>query len=196
MTPLGPDALSLSLSDSDVYAGETPTLTASINDTRFNNNYGNEPVQSISQAEYYIDTPPWLPGAVAIPMTATDGSFNSNIENVAATISTSGLSQGRHTLFVRGLDQAGNWGAFSAIFLTVEYSDNNPPVADDLTLTLDEDSSRGVTLTGSDPDGDPITFCCCFTWNGQLTGTAPELIYTLDCNFNEPTLRYVAKLRA
>ena len=194
MTPLGPDALSLSLSDSDVYAGETPTLTASINDTRFNNNYGNEPVQSISQAEYYIDTPPWLPGAVAIPMTATDGSFNSNIENVAATISTSGLSQGRHTLFVRGLDQAGNWGAFSAIFLTVEYSDNNPPVADDLTLTLDEDSSRGVTLTGSDPDGDPITFTVVASpGHGQLTGTAPELIYTPDADYNgTDTFRYIA----
>lgn len=194
MTPLGPDALSLSLSDSVVYAGETPTLTATINDTRFNQNYGTEPVQSISQAEYYIDTPPWLDGAVAIPMAATDGSFNNNVENVTATIGTSGLSQGRHTLYVRGLDQGGNWGAFSAIFLTVEYSDNNAPVADDLTVTLDEDSSWGITLTGSDPDDDPITFAVVAEPQyGELTGTTPELIYTPDANFNgTDSFTYVA----
>lgn len=193
-TPLGPDALSLSLSDDVVYAGETPTLTATVNDTRFNQNYGTEPVQSISQAEYYIDTPPWLDGAVAIPMAATDGSFNNNVENVTATIGTSGLSQGRHTLYVRGLDQGGNWGAFSAIFLTVEYSDNNAPVADDLTVTLDEDSSWGITLTGSDPDDDPITFAVVAEPQyGELTGTTPELIYTPDANFNgTDSFTYVA----
>jgi len=194
MTPLGPDALSLALTDSVVFAGETPTLTATINDTRFNQNYGSEPVQPITGAEYYIDTPPWLPGAVAIPMLAVDGSFNTTVENVSAIVDTNGLSQGRHTLFVRGLDQGGNWGAFSAIFLTVEYSDNNPPVADDLTLTLDEDSFWGITLSGSDPDGDPITFTVVTTpQHGELTGTAPDLVYTPDANYNgTDTFTYVA----
>ena len=194
MTPLGPDALTLALTDGVVFAGETPTLTATINDTRFNNNYGSEPVQPITGAEYYIDTPPWLPGAVAIPMLAVDGTFNTTVENVSAIIDTNGLSQGRHTLYVRGLDQGGNWGAFSAIFLTVEYSDNNPPLADDLTVTLDEDSSRGITLIGSDPDGEPVTFAVVTgPEHGELTGTAPELIYTPDADYNgTDTFTYVA----
>lgn len=194
MTPLGPDALTLALTDSVVFAEETPTLTATINDTRFNNNYGSEPVQPITGAEYYIDTPPWLPGAVAIPMLAVDGTFNTTVENVRAIVDTNGLSQGRHTLYVRGLDQGGNWGAFSAIFLTVEYSDNNPPVADDLTVTLDEDSSWGITLTGSDPDGDPVTFAVVTgPAHGELTGTAPVFVYTPDANYNgTDTFTYVA----
>ncbi len=193
MTPLGPDAISLALTDGVVFAGETPTLTATINDTRYNQNYGSEPVQIITQAQYYIDTPPWMPGAVANPMTATDG-FNSNIENVTATINTSGLSQGRHTLFVRGLDQGGNWGALSAIFLTVEFSDNNPPSANDLSVTVNEDDSQFITLSGSDPDGDPITFAVVTPpAHGSLTGTAPQLTYTPDANYNgTDTFTYVA----
>src|SRR5690606_9251762 len=112
LTPAGPDSLNISLSDNVVFQGENPILSATVNDSRFNNINGSEPVQSISQAEYYVDMPPWLAGAVAIPMTAADGSFNSSVENVIATINTSGLSQGRHILYVRGLDRDGNWGAF------------------------------------------------------------------------------------
>ena len=194
MTSLGPDALSLMLSADSVYAGETPALTATINDTRYEQGYGAEPVQNISQAEYYIDTPPWMDGAVAIPMAAADGAFNSNVENVTALINTSGLSQGRHIIFVRGLDQAGNWGAFSAIFLVVEHSDNNPPVADDLTLTVKEDYNWGVMLSGTDPDGDPLTFRVVDPpAHGALSGTIPNLLYTPYPDYNgADSFTYVA----
>ena len=52
-------------------------------------------------------------------MAAADGTFNSTIENVVATVNTTGLSGGRHIVFVRGKDAANNWGAFSAAFLEV-----------------------------------------------------------------------------
>ena len=36
---------------------------------------------------------------------------------------------------------------------------NIPPVADDLSVSLDEDTSTAITLTGSDPDsGDTLTY--------------------------------------
>ena len=117
MTSLGPDALSLALSNSSVSIGTSVALTATINDTRYRGTV--EPTQNISSAEYYIDTPPWVIGAVANSMTASDGSFNTKTEGVTANINTSSLNQGRHILFVRGLDTSGNWGAVSAIFLTV-----------------------------------------------------------------------------
>jgi len=110
MTPAGPDAINLALSESEVIVGQNPTLSATINDTRYSGRNGSEPTQAINQAEYYIDTPPWVSGATAIPMAATDGSFNSSTEAVTAFVNTSGLTQGRHTLFIRGKDQAGNWG--------------------------------------------------------------------------------------
>jgi len=118
MTPLGPDALSLTVSPSSVASGEPVTLSATINDTRYRQTNGTEPTQAIAAAEYYIDTPPWQ-GGTANVMSASDGSFNSTSEDVTGTVETTTLSAGKHILFVRGQDAAGNWGAFSAIFLDV-----------------------------------------------------------------------------
>ena len=194
MTPSGPDAINLTLSAAEVIVGQNPTLTATITDTRYSARNGTEPTQAINQAEYYIDTPPWMSGASALPMAATDGSFNSTTENVTATINTTGLSQGRHILFLRGKDQNGNWGAVSAIFLTVLRSDNIPPIADDLSITTNEDTASAVTLTGSDGDGDPLTFrVTAAPAHGALSGTAPNLTYTPAANFyGSDSFQYVA----
>jgi hypothetical protein len=117
-TPSGPDTYNLSLSDSPVPAGTLVTLSGTINDTRYNNSNGTEPTQDVAAAEYYVDTPPWITGSTAIAMFASDGSFDSKTEDVEATINTTGLSDGKHIIFVRGQDVNGNWGAFSAIFLS------------------------------------------------------------------------------
>ncbi len=120
LTPAGPDALSVAAAPGTITVGDPVVLTATINDTRFNNNYGAEPAQAIVAAEYTVDTPPWQPGAVAYPMAAADGNFNSTVENVTATISSGCLTPGRHTVFVRGKDASGAWGAVSAAFLQVQ----------------------------------------------------------------------------
>ncbi len=116
MTPAGPDALTVTATPATVTPGQAVNLTATINDTRFNNSNGAEPTQAIAAAEYYIDTPPWGVGAVAYPMAAADGTFNSTIENVVATVNTTGLGGGRHIVFVRGKDAANNWGAIQRSF--------------------------------------------------------------------------------
>lgn len=194
MTPSGPDAINLALSEAEVIVGQNPTLSATINDTRYSSRNGSEPVQTISQAEYYIDTPPWISGATAIPMAAADGSFNSSMEAVTTVVATSGLTQGRHTLFIRGKDQAGNWGAVSAIFLTVLRSDNQPPDANDLSITTNEDVPINLTLSGSDGDGDPLTFrVTAAPAHGALSGIAPTLTYTPAANyFGTDSFMYVA----
>ena len=69
--------------------------------------------QVITAAEVYVDVPPWRPGAVAIPLAAEDGSFNSSVEYVTGNI-RSGV--GRHILYIRGRDALGNWGPVSAVF--------------------------------------------------------------------------------
>ena len=64
MTPAGPDAHGLSLSDGATAPGVPPgtpvTLQATINDTRYNNSNGTEPTQNVAAAEVYVDTPPWV----------------------------------------------------------------------------------------------------------------------------------------
>jgi hypothetical protein len=125
-TPAGPETVSVALSAGattpGVPAGTVVTLTASLNDTRYNNSNGTEPSQAVAAAEYYVDTPPWRAGAVAVPMSASDGSFNTSVEGATASVNTTGFASGRHILYVRGRDASGNWGAFSASFLYVSGS--------------------------------------------------------------------------
>ena len=122
ITPAGPDTLDVTLSANTASIGTSVTLTATLNDTRFNSRNGTEATQSIIAAEYYLDTPPWDNTSVseAFPMSASDLAFDSAIEGVSAQLDTSTLSPGRHTIFVRGQDSDENWGAVSAIFLEIE----------------------------------------------------------------------------
>ncbi len=119
LTPAGPDTLNVAVAPVLVTAGDPVNLSATANDTRFNNSNGTEPTQAIAAAEYYIDVPPWQVGAVAHAMAAADGAFNSTIEGVVATINTTGLTGGRHMVFVRARDAANSWGAISAAFLYI-----------------------------------------------------------------------------
>ena len=62
---------------------------------------------------------------------------------------------------------------------------NRPPVADSQNVTTDEDAAVSFTLTGSDPDDDPITFqVASGPSNGTISGTLPNLIYSPNANFN------------
>jgi carboxypeptidase T len=187
LTPAGPDALSLALSSGEVPAGTPVTLSATINDTRYNNTNGTEPTQNIAAAEYYVDLPPWVTGATAYSMAASDGSFDAKAEAVTAMVDTTGWSTGQHILFVRGQDAAGNWGAFSSIFLTTTGPANQPPTADPQSLTTAEDTALAITLTGSDPEGDPLTFAVqSGPGHGALSGTAPDLTYTPAADYSGP----------
>ena len=61
---------------------------------------------------------------------------------------------------------------------------NESPVADDQSVSTNEDTSIAVTLTGSDPDGDPITFVILTEpMYGSLSGEAPDLTYTPNSNY-------------
>ena len=108
----GPDALALSVALATVRAGAPVTLTALINDSATGG-------QAIAAAEYAIDVP-WWDGGETWPMAAVDGNLDAPVEEVAATIETAGWAPGRHTIWVRGRDAAGNWGPPSAVWVEVE----------------------------------------------------------------------------
>ena len=56
---------------------------------------------------------------------------------------------------------------------------NHAPTANDLSLTTAFQTAVAANLTGSDPDGDALTFSVVSnTTHGNLTGTAPALTYT------------------
>ena len=154
LNPAGPDTLNVSVTPTSTLAGATISLTATADDTRYNNSNGVEPTQNISAARYSIDVPSWVAGAVTYPLSATDGTFNNPIESLQATVNLSGLSAGRHIIFVESQDAAGNWGSPTAVFVwitlvpnsaivgTVHAQDTGSPIGGaDVRATL------GTTLT-------------------------------------------------
>jgi hypothetical protein len=132
LTPTGPDALGLSVLPRAVTAGTPVQLTATIDDTRYDHSMGFEPVQSIAAAAFYVDTPPWITATVPVThsLLATDGRFDEAVEEVQASLDTTGLSEGRHIIFVRGQDADAGWGAFSTVFIDIKFQSYLPVVAE------------------------------------------------------------------
>jgi acid phosphatase type 7 len=61
---------------------------------------------------------------------------------------------------------------------------NDPPVADSQSVITDEDTPVSITLTGSDPENDPLSYAITsLPANGTLSGTAPSLTYTPAADF-------------
>ena len=129
MDPKGPEALNVAVSPTTVDAGDIITLTATLDDSRYDSNgHGNEPVQTIQAARYTIDTPSWK-GGITHAMQAADGAFDTSSEDVIVTIDTTSMTRGRHLIFVEGQDADGNWGVPTAVFLEVNAPCNatQPP---------------------------------------------------------------------
>ncbi len=159
LLPGGPEVLGLALSDNNINPGDPVTLSGTADDTRYSANNGTEPTHNIAAAEYYIDTPPWLPGAVAHPMSPSDGSFNTKTEGITAALDTGGLSNGQHTLFVRSQDIDGDWGVVSAIFLYVGGGPANP-IIEGYVRDADTGAPLAATVTANglyQADTDPLT---------------------------------------
>lgn len=124
--PFGPDAVEISATPDLIVAGDTVRIAARIDDSRLNRTpqpqAGAPPppsTQNIASARAYVDTLPWAVGAAAQVMTASDGSFSSGSENVQLDLATSGLSSGRHLVYVQGIDSSGDAGPPNAVFVEV-----------------------------------------------------------------------------
>ncbi len=120
--PSGPDAIDPQVTVTP--DGLTATVTATIDDTRYST--PSEPRQPIDTAELYLDAPPW-DGGLPMTMSPADGGFDETIEPVELTVDLTGVGSGRHLVYLRGRDAAGNWGAFSARFVDI---DSQPVFAD------------------------------------------------------------------
>jgi uncharacterized protein (TIGR03437 family) len=62
---------------------------------------------------------------------------------------------------------------------------NRAPIALNQSVTLDEDTTKAITLTASDPENLPLTFTILQPpQHGTLTGTPPNVTYNPLANFN------------
>ncbi len=61
---------------------------------------------------------------------------------------------------------------------------NTPPLASDMSLSVNEDESVEFTLSASDEDGDPIYYFASWEQGGYLTGDVPTVTYYPEPNFS------------
>ena len=82
--------------------------------------------------------------------------------------------------------QRGGWsGTGWAQFYAVSVQSNVfPPVAEDLALSTEADTSLPLTLLATDGNNDPLNYTALTPANGTLNGTAPNLVYTPNSGFS------------
>jgi hypothetical protein len=71
----------------------------------------------IAEAEYFIGS--LGVAGTGIPMSASDGAFDSSAERVTASVPIENLATGSHMLYVHGMDSQGNWGNATSVVLDV-----------------------------------------------------------------------------
>jgi carboxypeptidase T len=150
LLPGGPDVHALGLIDPGaVPAGYGATLQGTATDLRFNQSNGSEPVHAITAASAYIGIPPWQPGAVAIPLAAADGAFDSPTEALTGSLPTGALEPGRHLVYVQAQDASGQDGPVAALFVDV----GPPAIALSVMRGQFRNTNRVVTLAWSGAPG-------------------------------------------
>ena len=110
----GPVTSGVSASPNPTGGATSVTLTATATDPP----NGADPPSNIAAAEWFDGADPGV--GLATPMAATDSSFDSSSEGLTAAIDVTGWTVGNHTLSVRALDAAGNWGAVANAVLDVQ----------------------------------------------------------------------------
>lgn len=97
---------------------------------------------NVVAAEYYVDA-----GTIA---TSMSGSFGSVQVTVTGSLAVGTLASGNHTIYVRGRDALGNWGARGSAVLSI---DTAGPATSGLVLApAATRGTAGVTLTGTGSD--------------------------------------------
>jgi hypothetical protein len=95
--------------------------------------------------------------------------------------SMTNLPAGTYYWSVQAID---NSFAGSAFAPEMSFVRGSAPQANPQLLVLSEDTSQPITLTGSDPDGRPLTFSILTApAHGVLSGSAPNLLYRPVTNY-------------
>ncbi len=135
----GPIVTAIDVNPSPTEGAPLADLTATISDEMMG-------MSNVSVAECFVDSDPGV--GKGTPMSAVDGSLDSVVEGVDYLIDVSGITEGLHTLFVRGMDSSGNWGSPASVSLNVTHADTVPPLpASDVTAGLEGASLQDLNVS-------------------------------------------------
>ncbi|GAB2591226.1 Ig-like domain-containing protein [Microlunatus antarcticus] len=74
----------------------------------------------------------------------------------------------------------------ASVSITVGVDPNRAPVVEDVPVTTAFETSLPVSLAGTDPDGDPLTYTTGTPAHGTLTGTGTQRTYTPAAGYSGP----------
>lgn len=115
----GPTVENLPSAPVEVAMNGTFSVQGLATDLNFYQNNGTEATHNITSVQAYVGTPPWAGGASAVSMAPQDGQFNAKSENFTGQLSASGLTGGKHLVWVTATDADGITGVPSAFFIDV-----------------------------------------------------------------------------
>ncbi|MBT8101519.1 MAG: tandem-95 repeat protein, partial [Gammaproteobacteria bacterium] len=133
---------------------------------------------------------------LAITLTGTD-SENDPLTFAIATLPSNGTLSGTapNVTYTPNANYDGadsftftvNDGEYTSVAATVSITvnaANTAPEADSQAVSAAKDTPLAITLTGSDPESDPLTFTIATgPSNGTLSGAAPNVTYTPDSGY-------------
>ncbi len=161
----GPDLTNVPGNLGSALAGTSFTVTATVS--------GTVALSGIAGgAEASIDQPTWTPGT-GIPLSATDGQFDTAVENVTGTLTTTGLTPGRHMVFLRGRDTSGHWGPVWATWLTI--TGNTPSAISGKVV----DATTGTPIPGAQVVISPDATAATTAADGGFTLSVPAGAHTI-----------------
>lgn len=171
----GPIVMNAAVSPNPTEGAVNVVLTADADDSATGNS-------TIASAEWWTGADPGQ--GLGNAMNAADGTFNSALEGLTASIDVSGWAAGAYTLNLRASDAAGNWSAPVQAGLDVTEA---TPVADTITITrawYQEGRDRIVVFAESSDQPTPdLTVTA-------LDGTGTQLRNPFNMNWNATQNRY------
>ena len=86
--------------------------------------------------------------------------------------------------YASGSNQRSGWTEYGNPAFTV-VANNAAPVADNQSVSTNEDSNKAITLTGSDANGNSLTYLMVSApSNGSITGIPPSVTYNPNSNYH------------
>lgn len=119
---------------------------------------------------------PHVSGTAALVIAANPGISNIEVRQI--------LQDTADDLGDPGWDISYGYGLVDAYEAAVSIGTNQPPVADNQLVTTQKGTAINIALTGSDGDGDDLTYTIdSGPSKGTLSGTAPEITYSPNSDY-------------
>lgn len=112
-----------------------------------------------------------------------NGSFTISVTSLKTAAEFDYETKNSYSILVRTTDSGSL--TYEKVFAISITNVNDAPVANAQSVSTNEDTAKNITLTGSDVDGDALTYSVLAgPLHGTLSGMAPNLTYTPALNYN------------